>query len=84
MQPLTADWLPEREGEMREMLDVLRVERARTVLMAREDEHERVNGVRKWEAEPWYGTGYSVQKYDEAFLKEVSRFARCLFCVIGC
>ncbi|TCD63541.1 Insulinase (Peptidase M16) [Steccherinum ochraceum] len=59
------------ERETRDMLDMLRVDRGRTVLMARKDEHERLGGgARKWEEEPWYGTGYSVEKYDEAFVKE--------------
>lgn len=61
------------EKEMREMLSMLRVDRARSVLMARKDEHERLTGgEKKWESEPWYGTGYTVERYDAEFVKEVS------------
>lgn len=61
------------EKEMRDMLDMLRVTRGRSVLMARKDEHERLNGgEKKWQQEPWYGTGYTVEKYDEVFVKEVN------------
>lgn len=60
------------EREMRELLDSLRVDRARAVFMAQVDEHERIRGKIDWQHEPWYGTAYHVERFDEQFLKEVS------------
>ncbi|KAH8099586.1 Metalloenzyme, LuxS/M16 peptidase-like protein [Cristinia sonorae] len=69
---------PMREGggekEMRDMLNTLTVDNSRAVLMARKEEHERLGGgERKWEAEPWYGTGYSVVRFDDDFIKEAKK-----------
>ncbi|KAI0076466.1 insulin-degrading enzyme [Panus rudis PR-1116 ss-1] len=59
------------EKEVREILDMLTVENARSVLMAKQEEHERIAGGKlKWEHEPWYGTPYTVERYKEDFVKE--------------
>jgi len=58
------------EREMREVLESLRVDRGRTVLMAKTEEHERVRGTSPWETEPWYGTLYRVEKFDEDFIAQ--------------
>ncbi|KAI9069108.1 insulin-degrading enzyme [Trametes sanguinea] len=61
------------EREMREMLDMLRIERSRTVLMTQADEYERVRGKDlKWEKEPWYGTPYHVERLSEEFVKKAN------------
>lgn len=65
----------ENDGEkgMRKILNSLRVERARAVLMAQADQHARVGakGV-VWEKEPWYGTPFRVERFDEQFIEQVS------------
>ncbi|PCH37702.1 hypothetical protein WOLCODRAFT_135782 [Wolfiporia cocos MD-104 SS10] len=58
------------EREMREVLDSLRVDRGRAVLMAKAEEHERVRGKSAWEQEPWYGTHYRVEKFDADFVEQ--------------
>ncbi|KZT02312.1 insulin-degrading enzyme [Laetiporus sulphureus 93-53] len=58
------------EGEMREVLNSLRVESGRVVLMAKAEEHERVRGPGGWKTEPWYGTPYRVERLDEEFVRE--------------
>lgn len=59
------------EREMRDVLESLRVDRGRVVLMAKGAEHERLRGKGNWEQEPWYGTQYRVETLDEAFVQEV-------------
>lgn len=58
------------EREMRDVLESLRVDRGRVVLMAKGAEHERLRGKGNWEQEPWYGTQYRVETLDEAFVQE--------------
>lgn len=71
------------EREMRELLDSLRVTKARAVLMAQIDEHTRVKGPIEWKHEPWYGTVYHVERFDETFLRAVSGFSlSAVFCVL--
>ncbi|CDO73578.1 hypothetical protein BN946_scf185014.g48 [Trametes cinnabarina] len=61
------------EREMREMLDMLRIERSRTVLMAQAEVYERVRGKDlKWDKEPWYGTPYYVERLSEEFVKKAN------------
>ena len=61
------------EKEMRTILDTLTIERSRTVLMAKAEEHERVRGKdAAWEKEPWYGTPYRVERFSEEFLREAN------------
>ena len=59
------------EKEMREILDSLTIEGSRTVLMAKAEEHERVRGKDLvWEKEPWYGTPYRVERFNEEFIRK--------------
>ena len=61
------------EREMREILDSFTIERSRTVLMAKVDEHERVRGKDHiWEKEPVYGTPYRVERYSAAFVQQAN------------
>lgn len=77
---LTWEWDAEEtlanEGgkkKVEELLDGFRVDKGRAVLMARADEFAKLGGGEKWEKEPWYGSDYSVEKFDDKFLKLVSQ-----------
>ncbi|KZT27341.1 hypothetical protein NEOLEDRAFT_1176768 [Neolentinus lepideus HHB14362 ss-1] len=64
-------WIGEKQ--VREILEGLKVDEGRAVLMARQAEHEKVTreGVKvEWKQEPWYGTGYTVKRFDEKFVQE--------------
>lgn len=74
---LVWEWEDSGEGEkeVREMLNTLTIERGRAVIMARSGEMDEVFADRtdvKWEHEPWYGTGYLVEKFDEKLVAQVS------------
>ncbi|KAI0690596.1 insulin-degrading enzyme [Cytidiella melzeri] len=56
------------EHEMREMLHSCTVDKARALLMAPKAEFDRVGATAEWHQEPWYGTFYRVQRFDEAFV----------------
>lgn len=58
------------ERKVREYLESFRVRESRVVLMAKAEEHAKVHPECRWEKEPWYGTEYTVQKFDEAFITE--------------
>ena len=49
----------------------LSVKNARTVLMAKQGEFQRLFGTQEWQSEPWYGTQYRVERLDDAFIQEV-------------
>lgn len=73
---LTWDWgneLDRQSGEAKvmEYLDRFRIQNGRVVLMAKEDDHHKVHPDLKWEKEPWYGTGYAVQRFDDNFVTKV-------------
>ncbi|KIJ69177.1 hypothetical protein HYDPIDRAFT_105764 [Hydnomerulius pinastri MD-312] len=56
-------------AEVREALGNIRVDTGRVVLMAKKDEHERVaGGEKQWQSEKFYGTGYTVERWDDKFL----------------
>ncbi|KDQ33027.1 hypothetical protein PLEOSDRAFT_1032530 [Pleurotus ostreatus PC15] len=70
---LTWEWDEGEDGgekKMRETLDGLRVTRGRAVLMAKGSEHEKLSPGANWEKEPWYGTEYKVERFDEEFVRE--------------
>ncbi|KAF9495865.1 hypothetical protein BDN71DRAFT_1447054 [Pleurotus eryngii] len=70
---LTWEWDEGEDGgekKMRETLDGLRVTRGRAVLMAKGSEHEKLRPGANWEKEPWYGTEYKVERFDEEFVRE--------------
>jgi hypothetical protein len=50
------------------------VKNARTFLMAKQGEFQRLFGTQEWQSEPWYGTQYRVERLDEAFVQEVLYF----------
>jgi insulysin len=57
------------EEEVREVLEMLRVDQARAMLIARAEDLNLVCGLKAhWELEPWYGTPYRVELFDEEFL----------------
>ncbi|KAF9246345.1 Metalloenzyme, LuxS/M16 peptidase-like protein [Melanogaster broomeanus] len=69
---LVSEW-EDGEGSqvVREALESIRVDKGRVVLMAKKEEHERVSGVeKKWESEKWYGTGYTIDRWDDKFVAE--------------
>lgn len=47
------------------------VKNARTFLMAKQGEFQKLFGTQEWHSEPWYGTQYRVERLDEAFIQEV-------------
>jgi len=60
------------EKQVLELLQGLRVDRGRAVLMARPEEHNKISGSSNpWEIEPWYGTAYRVERFDEDFVRQV-------------
>ncbi|KAF7363794.1 Insulin-degrading enzyme [Mycena sanguinolenta] len=74
-QALLWDWdgddLPGGGGEakVRAYLDALRVENARVMLMAKGTDHAKLAPNAVWQKEPWYGTEYYVEKFDDAFIQ---------------
>ncbi|KAF8205797.1 Metalloenzyme, LuxS/M16 peptidase-like protein [Mycena galopus ATCC 62051] len=58
------------EAKVREYLDTFRVENARVTLMAKGAEHTKLAPNAIWKTEPWYGTEYYVEKFDDAFIQQ--------------
>ena len=52
----------------------LSVKNARTLLMAKQGEFQRLFGTQEWQSEPWYGSQYRVERLDDAFIQEVRYF----------
>jgi insulysin len=71
---LTWDWAADGSDVKRlhEYLDSFRPTEGRVVLMAKKEEHEKLDANQRWQQEPVYGTGFSVKTFDEGFVKEVS------------
>lgn len=69
---LVEEWDEHGEQEVREILESLRVDRGRALLMAKKEEHERVRGAAEWDHEPIYGTPYRVERLDQEFIAKVS------------
>lgn len=69
---LVEEWDQNGEPEIRKILEGLRIERGRVLLMARKEEHERVRGPAEWNNEPIYGTPYHVERFDKEFVSKVS------------
>ncbi|KAJ6525427.1 Metalloenzyme, LuxS/M16 peptidase-like protein [Mycena vulgaris] len=78
-QALTWDWDSDAqpggggEAKVRAYLDAFRAENARTTLMAKGAEHIKLAPNAVWKKEPWYGTEYYVEKFDDAFLRQAER-----------
>ncbi|KAF9265707.1 hypothetical protein L218DRAFT_957335 [Marasmius fiardii PR-910] len=63
------------EAKLTALLDGLRIEEGRVLLMGKEDELERLPRFDKtvqWQQEPWYGTKYRVERFPEEFVKACS------------
>jgi len=71
---LTWEWNKDGSDleKLYEYLSNFRVTEGRVVLMAKKEEHEKVDSDHQWETEPWYGTCYSVKKWDPEFVERVS------------
>jgi insulysin len=68
---LVSEW--EDETGLREVRDALKdiqIDKGRVVLMAKREEHERVSGELQWQSEKWYGTGYTVERWDSEFVAQ--------------
>jgi len=62
--------------EIRKILETLTVDKGRAVLMAKAEEHKKINATDAvWETEPVYGTQYKVEKLEKDFVEQVSRLA---------
>ena len=71
------------EKEVRDILETLKVDQGRAVLMARAEEHMKICGpTAQWEKEPWYGTLYRVENLDESFIREVRRTISQLYATV--
>lgn len=74
---LVSEWDESGEGEkeVRDILDTLTIDEGRAVVMARPAEFQRVFGAEgkalSWESEPWYGTKYMVERFDDDFVSKV-------------
>ena len=80
---LVLDWDSDAEREVgeakiAEYLQQFRIHESRVFLMAKKDEYSKINSSITWDKEPWYGTEYSVQRFDETFIREV-----CFFLIDG-
>ncbi|KAG5647302.1 hypothetical protein DXG03_000839 [Asterophora parasitica] len=68
---ITWDWDGEApEAQVKGYLESLRITEGRVVLMATKAEHAKVAPNGTWEKEPWYGTDYRVERFDEQFIKQ--------------
>ncbi|KAN0077100.1 Metalloenzyme, LuxS/M16 peptidase-like protein [Tylopilus felleus] len=68
---LVSEW--EDETGLREVRDALKdiqIDKGRVMLMAKREEHERVSGELQWQSEKWYGTGYTVERWDSEFVAQ--------------
>lgn len=70
---LTWDW-EDGNGvrKVREYLESFRITNARVVLMAKADEHAKLDSGTPWSNEPWYGTEYRVEHFDKEFIEQVT------------
>ncbi|KAF8911060.1 Metalloenzyme, LuxS/M16 peptidase-like protein [Gymnopilus junonius] len=74
---LTLDWESEadkQEGEAKimEYLNHFTIENSRAVLMASRSDHLKLQQDLTWDKEPWYGTEYAVQKFEDDFANGVN------------
>ncbi|TFK76345.1 insulin-degrading enzyme [Pluteus cervinus] len=59
------------QRKVKEYLDSFRIDESRVVLMAKAEEHAKL-GDGEWVKEPWYGTEYRVERFDEKFKAEAN------------
>ncbi|KAG5354057.1 hypothetical protein C0989_009755 [Termitomyces sp. Mn162] len=69
---VTWDWdSATGENEVRKCLETFRITEGRVVLMATAAEHAKITSTDViWEKEPWYGTSYRVERFDEQFINK--------------
>ncbi|PPQ98811.1 hypothetical protein CVT24_003365 [Panaeolus cyanescens] len=72
---LTFDYINDSDKKMHEAkisqyLDSFKLGNSRVVLMAPKADHEKLHPQIQWENEPWYGTGYYVQRFDQNFIEK--------------
>ncbi len=67
------------EPKIREYLNSFRIQEGRVVLMAKGGEHNQWRPNLKWQKEPWYGTEYNVERFEEDFIKQVREIPLSLF-----
>jgi insulysin len=60
------------ERKVREYLESFRITEARAVLMAKADEHAKLESKTPWCKEPWYGTEYRIEPFDQEFIELVT------------
>ncbi len=74
---VVSEWDPDGTAQAVafQTLKALSVRNSRTVLMAKQGEFQKVFGTQQWQAEPWYGTQYRVERLDDAFIQEVHHSA---------
>lgn len=74
---LTWDWQSEAdkqegEGKIMDYLSQFKVGNSRAVLMASRSDHLRLQPDLTWKKEPWYGTDYAVQRFEDEFVTQAS------------
>ncbi|KAG6907416.1 hypothetical protein DXG01_008988 [Tephrocybe rancida] len=71
---VTWDWDSDvGETEVLNFLETFRVTEGRVVLMATGTEHAKIASAdTTWETEPWYGTSYRVERFDEKSIEKAS------------
>ncbi|GLB34808.1 putative peptidase M16 family protein [Lyophyllum shimeji] len=68
---VTWDWDSESaEAQVKAYLESFRITEGRVVLMATAAEHAKLAPSDDWQKEPWYGTGYRVDRFDEDFVEK--------------
>lgn len=61
------------ERKVREYLEAFRIQNGRVFLMAQANEFAKLEpkSDAQWESEPWYGTMYRVERFDENYVAQV-------------
>lgn len=71
---LVWDWDEGNNGgaqKVKEYLDKFKIGESSVMLMAKGSELKKVNPYLEWKKEPWYGTDYAVERFDEEFSNQV-------------
>ena len=71
---LTWDWDHESgKAKVKEYLERFRITEGRVVLMAKAEELVKLRSDAAWSKEPWYGTQYRVERFEDQFVELVRR-----------
>jgi insulysin len=73
---LVQDWgvdnnTGDEETTIYQYLDSFRISEGRVVLMAKGDEHDKIQPGLQWRKEPWYDTDYHVERFNQTFVDQV-------------